>query len=82
MDSLYKLVKKLISYLYTILLNKLCATDQTFLLCLVCFCQSLALHRRLLPFYYSVDVLLSYYKKHQVLFNIPCKLLLQKTGVY
>jgi len=28
MESLYKLVEKLISYLYTILLNKLCATDQ------------------------------------------------------
>lgn len=31
MESLYKLVKKLISYLYTILLNKLCATDQILL---------------------------------------------------
>lgn len=35
MESLYKLVKKkLISYLYTILLNKLCATDQILVLCI------------------------------------------------
>lgn len=42
MESLYKLVKKLISYLYTILLNKLCATDQMLLFFFI-FPQTLAL---------------------------------------
>lgn len=36
MESLYKLVEKRISYLYTILLNKLCATDTMLLMTSSC----------------------------------------------